>query len=85
VATFSERFGNTASTVLGIQATAVSDVTDIEITGLRLVVTGAEPKRIAFVTLTIDAEDFELQLEFTDETLHSVTLTGKPLNIPAPL
>lgn len=85
MATFSERFGSVAGTVLGVQATVVSGITDISITGVKMTLTGTEPKRTAFVTLTIDAEDFEIDLELMDESFNTVTLTGNKLSTPAPL
>lgn len=85
MATFSQRFGSAAGTVLDVQATGVSGVTDILVTGVKMTVTASEPKRTAFITLDIDADSFEIDLEFADESFNNLGITGKKLEAPAPL
>ena len=85
MATFSRRFGNAAGTVLDAQATAVSGITSIEVTGVVLSITATEPKRTAIILLTIDSENFQLDLEFTDEAFNSHGIRGQILSGPAPL
>ena len=82
---YSQRFGSAAGTVLDVQALGISGVTNLEITGVKLIVTATEPKRVAFITLDIDSESYEIDLEFTDESFNAVGITGKKLEAPAPL
>lgn len=82
---FSKRFGSAAGTVLEVQARGITGVTDIEVTGVKMTITASEPKRTAFITLDIDGESYEIDLEFTDESFNAVGITGKKLEAPAPL
>ena len=85
VAIFSRRFGTAGGTVLEVQALGLSGITDITVTGVQMNLTATEPKRSAVVTLDIDGDDFEIDLEFTDESFFSVGITGQKIEAPAPL
>ena len=85
MATFNKRFSVYYGTLLEIQATTISGITDIEITGIKMSVTATSPKRVAIVTLTIDGDDFEIDLDFSDEAFNLVGIKGEKLNAPAPI
>ncbi len=85
MAIFSQRFGSAAGTVLDVQALGISGVTDITVTGVKMTITASEPKRTAYITLDIDGDSFEIDLEFADEAFNAVGITGKKLEAPAPL
>src|SRR3990167_9764111 len=85
VGIYSQRFGAAVGTVLDVQALGIAGVTDIEVTGVKIIATASEPKRTAFVTLDIDGESYEIDLEFADESFNAVGLTGRKLEAPAPL
>ena len=82
---YSQRFGSAAGTVLDVQALGIDGITDLEVTGVKMTVTASEPKRTAFITLDIDSESYEIDLEFIDESFNAVGLTGRKLEAPAPL
>ena len=85
VATFNERFAVYFGTLLEVQATGITGVTDIEVTGVKMLNTATSPKRVAVITLTIDSEDYEIDLDFADEAFNLVGLKGEKLNAPAPV
>lgn len=85
MATFSQRFGSASSTIIDVQARGISGITDIEVTGVKMTLTASSPKRTVFITLDIDGESFEIDLDFTDEAFNTVGITGKKLEAPAPL
>lgn len=83
--TYSQRFGSAAGTVLDVQATGVTGITNITITGVKMTNTASEPKRTAFITLDIDGQSYEIDLEFADEAFNAVGITGGRMDAPAPL
>jgi len=85
VGTYSQRFGSASGTVLDAQAVAVSGITNISITGVKMTTTASEPKRTAFLTLDIDGQSYEIDLEFADESFNAVGITGGRIDAPAPL
>ena len=72
-----ERFSGLAGTVLGVQARSITGISTITLDGLRMFQVPAQSSsRAARLLLTIDGEQFELKVVFSDETLEARTLDG---------
>lgn len=85
MATYSQRFGSASGTVLDVQATIVSGAASILVTGVKMTDTNTEPKRTAKITLDMDGDSYEVDLEFADESFNTVGITGGKITAPAPL
>ena len=72
-----ERFGAFQGTTLGVQMRAISGIATLAVDGVQMLQAMAdEPTRAAFVTISVDGDQFELDCAFTDETLDKKTFLG---------
>lgn len=76
-----ELFGSNYGLICGVQGRIISGVTTLTITGISVNQSGTDGHKVIIVTFTADGNNFELNMEFWDETYQARTISGGAKNV----